>query len=123
MNCTGGPRRRREEEEGREGRVPISSTTNESEEREEPIQTKSNTSPGAEDTRIPDVLHCPITLSPFKDPVVVSSGQTYEREAIEDWMSHSDKDPVTGCDLKKDVYPNWAVRHTLSLLRSSSLVL
>jgi hypothetical protein len=41
---------------------------------------------------------CPITLQLFRDPVLlVGSGYTYEREAINEWLSRgSVKDPATG---------------------------
>lgn len=46
----------------------------------------------------PHELMCPITLQLFRDPVLlVGSGYTYEREAINEWLSRgSVKDPATG---------------------------
>ena len=39
----------------------------------------------------PDELCCPITLELMLDPVQTILGQTYEREAIEDWLkTHKD---------------------------------
>lgn len=35
---------------------------------------------------IPDDFRCPISLELMKDPVIVSSGQTYERSSIEKWL-------------------------------------
>ncbi|XP_056165665.1 U-box domain-containing protein 13-like [Syzygium oleosum] len=35
---------------------------------------------------IPDLFRCPISLKLMKDPVVVSTGQTYERSCIEEWL-------------------------------------
>ncbi|XWS74140.1 hypothetical protein CRYUN_Cryun02cG0190100 [Craigia yunnanensis] len=35
---------------------------------------------------IPDEFRCPISLELMKDPVIVSTGQTYERSCIEKWL-------------------------------------
>ncbi|KAI3937899.1 hypothetical protein MKX01_027826 [Papaver californicum] len=35
---------------------------------------------------IPDDFRCPISLELMKDPVIVSTGQTYERQCIEKWI-------------------------------------
>ncbi|KAG4385301.1 hypothetical protein GLYMA_12G063700v4 [Glycine max] len=35
---------------------------------------------------IPDDFRCPISLELMKDPVIVSTGQTYERTCIEKWL-------------------------------------
>lgn len=48
----------------------------------------------------PEELCCPITLEPFRDPVLTIRGQTYERRAIVDWLRKSATDPITGCSLK-----------------------
>eukprot|EP00759_Apiculatamorpha_spiralis_P041556 PhF_6_TR40182/c1_g1_i2/m.59591 len=44
---------------------------------------------------IPDEFLCPITLMVMKDPVVASDGQTYERTAIQQWLSESQTSPLT----------------------------
>ena len=47
-----------------------------------------------------DVLLCPITMEIFKDPVmIIETGDTYEREAIELWRRNDTSDPLTGLDL------------------------
>ncbi|KVH94624.1 U-box domain-containing protein 13-like isoform X1 [Cynara cardunculus var. scolymus] len=38
-------------------------------------------------TVIPDDFRCPISLELMKDPVIVSTGQTYERSCIEKWLA------------------------------------
>ena len=48
----------------------------------------------------PDSLCCPITLEIFKDPVQTIHGQTYERQAIEDWFASHSTDPMTGCHIR-----------------------
>jgi hypothetical protein len=37
----------------------------------------------------PEELRCPISLQLMSDPVIVSSGQTYERVCIEKWFQVS----------------------------------
>ena len=43
---------------------------------------------------------CPLTYEVFHDPVVASDGQTYERAAIERWLSTSTMSPLTGQPLR-----------------------
>jgi len=40
-------------------------------------------------------LRCPITCAPFSDPVIASDGHTYERYAIENWISENNSSPIT----------------------------
>lgn len=49
-------------------------------------------------TRVPtlDEISCPITLDVFDDPVLISTGRTFERHVIEDWFRKSATDPLTG---------------------------
>jgi len=49
-------------------------------------------------TRVPtvDEISCPITLDVFDDPVLISTGRTFERHVIEDWFCKSATDPLTG---------------------------
>jgi hypothetical protein len=52
-----------------------------------------------EEAEVPPVdLLCPITLKLLDDPVIlVDSAQTYEREAIQEWLDRGNrKDPVSG---------------------------
>lgn len=37
---------------------------------------------------IPDYFRCPLSLELMMDPVIVASGQTYERAFIEKWLDH-----------------------------------
>ena len=46
--------------------------------------------------RVPDYFECKITMGLLRDPVILSSGFTYEREAIEQhFKKYGYKDPVT----------------------------
>ena len=51
----------------------------------------------------PDHLRCPITHEMFRDPVVLQSGHTYEREAIEQHLRNDRTDPLTRARLGTSV--------------------
>eukprot|EP00752_Nemacystus_decipiens_P004775 g4346.t1 len=58
---------------------------------------------------------CPITRCPMEDPAVAADGYTYERAAIERWLSEHDTSPVTGKALEtKLVFKNWSLVSTTS---------
>src|SRR3990167_3976284 len=62
---------------------------------------------------IPNEYLCPITQELMTDPVVITSGHTYERTAIETWLQDHDTCPLTKTKLRhKTVTPN----HTLKKL-------
>jgi hypothetical protein len=53
-----------------------------------PIGTKLMDSNGEpRPVNIPDEFRCPISLELMKDPVIVATGQTYERLCIEKWLA------------------------------------
>ena len=41
-------------------------------------------------------LRCPITLEVMRDPVIAGDGHSYERSAIERWLSGHRTSPLTG---------------------------
>lgn len=48
-----------------------------------------------------EFLICPITMQLFKDPVIASDGYTYEREAMQQWLSTGhNRSPVTNEQLE-----------------------
>ena len=54
-----------------------------------------------------NLLLCPITTLPFRQPVVAADGTTYEYKDIRKWLLTSNKSPVTGAPLThKMLYPN-----------------
>lgn len=56
-------------------------------------------------------LHCSITRDIMRDPVTTADGHTFERWAIEQWLSTSNISPLTGLVLaNKLVKPNHALR-------------
>ena len=56
--------------------------------------------PKALDIKIRSTLCCPITQSLMRDPVMASDGETYEREAIENWLKEKNISP------SGDQFPN-----------------
>ncbi|CAH2305585.1 WD repeat, SAM and U-box domain-containing 1 isoform X1 [Pelobates cultripes] len=51
-------------------------------------------------TNIPDEFLCPITCEIMKDPVIASDGYSYERSAIENWISTKRTSPMTNLPLE-----------------------
>jgi len=62
-----------------------------------------------------ELVVCPITHEPMVDPVSAADGQTYERKAIEEWLTKKADgvpiSPLTGEPLKdKTLRPNFLAR-------------
>ncbi|KAJ0010752.1 hypothetical protein Pint_34107 [Pistacia integerrima] len=64
---------------------------------------------------VPHEFLCPITLEIMTDPVIVATGQTYERESIQKWLnSHHRTCPKTGQTLDHlSLAPNYALRNLI----------
>lgn len=62
--------------------------------------------------QIPSYFHCPLSLELMLDPVIVASGQTYERAAIQKWLDYGlGICPKTGYELShKNLIPNHTVK-------------
>ncbi|KAG8389203.1 hypothetical protein BUALT_Bualt02G0204500 [Buddleja alternifolia] len=62
--------------------------------------------------QIPSYFRCPLSLELMSDPVIVASGQTYERAAIQKWLDHGLVTcPKTGQELShKNLIPNYTVK-------------
>ncbi|XP_072954117.1 U-box domain-containing protein 16-like [Typha angustifolia] len=73
-------------------------------------------SSGADPAAPPD-FRCPISLDLMRDPVVVASGQTYDRESITQWLRSGHATcPKSGQTLTHlDVVPNKALRNLILL--------
>lgn len=59
---------------------------------------------------------CPLTLDVMNDPVMLNrTGQTYERAAIEGWLSNHDTCPSSGVQLAGDhaLVPNFALKNSI----------
>lgn len=65
---------------------------------------------------IPDDFRCPISLELMKDPVIVSTGQTYERSCIEKWLEAGHQScPKTQQSLTNTcLTPNYVLRSLIT---------
>jgi len=79
------------------------------------IQTEDPECNVGERRVVPETFFCPISHSLMKDPVIVAeTGQTYERNQIEQWLNDHSVDPLTNLELKnKLLIPNIALRNTI----------
>lgn len=66
---------------------------------------------------IPDDFRCPISLELMKDPVIVSTGQTYERSCIQKWLEAGHKTcPKTQQTLMHTALtPNYVLKSLIAL--------
>lgn len=65
-------------------------------------------------TNIPNEWFCPITSEIMKDPVIGPDGHTYERTAIEQWLSQNTTSPITREVMALSMLiPNIALRNTI----------
>eukprot|EP00656_Telonema_subtile_P054073 TRINITY_DN7973_c0_g1_i20.p1 TRINITY_DN7973_c0_g1~~TRINITY_DN7973_c0_g1_i20.p1 ORF type:complete len:587 (+),score=99.97 TRINITY_DN7973_c0_g1_i20:122-1882(+) len=82
------------------------------EDRKKPVKILS----GADGFR--QLLRCPITRNPLKDPVVACDGHTYERFAFTTWMrSHGLISPISLQSLSSSVlFPNHTLRSLLDFV-------
>ncbi|CAK8575184.1 unnamed protein product [Lathyrus sativus] len=69
------------------------------------------------DVVVPSDYRCPISLELIRDPVVVATGQTYDRASIKLWIeSGHNTCPKTGQTLvHTDLIPNHALRNMIAL--------
>lgn len=64
----------------------------------------------------PEMFFCPVSYHLFRDPVLLQTGQTYERSVIQRWLSEGGSIcPNTGIELPKPVIltPNVALRQAI----------
>ena len=99
-----------EEEEEEEEEVAVTTTTMTTPRlRKEAITSRSSAK-----KRSISAFSCPITQSVMVDPATTSDGMTYEREAIERWLTEHDTSPLTGIVLPhKFLTPNYALRSAI----------
>ncbi|KAK4383382.1 U-box domain-containing protein 15 [Sesamum angolense] len=64
---------------------------------------------------VPNEFLCPITLELMTDPVIVATGQTYERESIQQWLDSNHRTcPKTGQTLSHlSLAPNFALKNLI----------
>ena len=66
------------------------------------------------DSEVPDAFCCPILLEIMSDPVMIETGHTFERSAIEDHLKRCNRGPLCGVQLKsKTLKPNYALRQAI----------
>lgn len=65
---------------------------------------------------IPDDFRCPISLELMRDPVIVSTGQTYERSCIKNWLEagHSTCPKTQQALTSKALTPNYVLRSLIA---------
>lgn len=67
-----------------------------------------------DDRHIPDSLTCPITLDLMIDPVLLSSGHTYEKSEVDKhFKTNGYTDPYTKVDVKPDMIENINLRQAI----------
>ena len=60
-------------------------------------------------------LECPITCQRFVDPVIAADGHTYERRAIEEWLTEHETSPLSGEVMPEgELRSNWIVKSLAS---------
>ena len=61
---------------------------------------------------VPAHFQCPITMELMQDPVMIATGHTYDRPAIQRWLDQGHRTcPVTGARLRHfEFIPNMAIR-------------
>ena len=68
-----------------------------------------------ETCNLPRSIFCPITRMPMQDPVILSDGNSYERNLIEKWINKKHVSPLTGEELHTIVLiPNHTLRTLIS---------
>ena len=67
-----------------------------------------------ENKQLTENFICPITLAVMKDPVICSDSHTYERSAIEKWLSTNNHSPITRQIITKNsLIPNIVLRNII----------
>jgi len=65
----------------------------------------------------PDSFFCPVSFTLMRDPVMIETGHTYERDQIQKWLAANETDmkcPATGSELSSAaIYPNIALRRSI----------
>lgn len=73
---------------------------------------------------VPSYFICPLTLQLMFDPVIVASGQTYERDSIQKWIDHGlSRCPVTRQTLSHtNLIPNYTVKALIANWRDENCI-
>ncbi|CAD5325021.1 unnamed protein product [Arabidopsis thaliana] len=95
-----------EDDNGEEQKVGVNSRSN----------GQTSTAASQKIPVIPDDFRCPISLEMMRDPVIVSSGQTYERTCIEKWIEggHSTCPKTQQALTSTTLTPNYVLRSLIA---------
>lgn len=79
------------------------------------MSLRRNTTVGNDGAALPSAFYCPLTLSVMRDPVIDRDGNSYERHAIEHWLSRECTSPITRKPLRyKDLSPNRSLKEAIA---------
>lgn len=77
-------------------------------------------SPSTESSAVqaPSSYYCPISMDIMVEPVMIATGQTYDKDYIERWLSQGHRTcPVTGQRLRHlELTPNFALRSAIQVM-------
>ncbi len=63
-------------------------------------------------------VKCPITCELYKEPVIAVDGNTYEKEAIVDWLERKLTSPLTNAPLySKLLIPNKGMKRVATIIQ------
>eukprot|EP01025_Chloroclados_australasicus_P067502 TRINITY_DN933_c0_g1_i6.p1 TRINITY_DN933_c0_g1~~TRINITY_DN933_c0_g1_i6.p1 ORF type:complete len:703 (-),score=41.83 TRINITY_DN933_c0_g1_i6:914-2719(-) len=96
--------------------MPSSHTPRDLVQSEAPIHPLQDIEQIAIELGAPQSFFCPICMHLMRDPVMLATGQTYERSAIETWLARGRGTcPVTGQMLERPIMvtPNYALRQLI----------
>ena len=86
-------------------------------EKEKAVAASKAAERGGSDAALLEEVMCPISLERMVDPVTAADGLTYERAAIEDWLSKKAVSPLTNEPLADlSLRPNVALRSLICRL-------
>ena len=67
-------------------------------------------------------LICPITLELFMDPVIAEDGNTYERNAITQWIHQHGTSPITKKPMNIDrLTPNHTIKDSVTYFKQQQI--
>jgi hypothetical protein len=67
-------------------------------------------------------ITCPLTKKVFEDPVMANDGQTYERQAIANYIRDDRHSPLTGEIIDDTFYPNLQIKDFIHTLRQQKSI-
>ncbi len=85
-------------------------------------QTRCIDIPDTIPEEIPNEFLCPITTEIMKDPVILTDGHVYEKQAIQKWLANNDTSPMTKVKVDKSmIIPCFVLRKLIQdFLENSS---